>query len=300
MTSLITISTIIKTATTALFAAVPLATSRVPIGIGVVIYVLIVLIPFFIVWGVRVNKRKFRIGFVENTMGVIAREFFPYGVFYAHTRERDCLNTFADTGLIRRADFESLSAYLRANDQSGIESFTLDCSELHHGYNRAHTRGNIMRDCFEGSLLRFSMNTGIEGNVKIVSSKPVDTNFFSSTKLYFPRYVERATQATPYLYCTGDPAFDSAFDVYGNDEKSCRTIMTPVVMSKLVNLKNQHGDYSMVITRDMVQIVFAKRNYLIPVPNNKSEAGPDPSDHARQLFYRFLAMKNEIEFAVSR
>ena len=159
-----------------IFLTIPEANNKVAgvamIGIGVLLVIASIS-----------SGNKYQQMYVDSVITPMIREVFPNAEFFARRSSDEVLPNYKSYGVYRHDDSEKVSNFLETNDEHELETFSLQCS-----HETSDSDGNSSTVVtFEGTLLSYKVQTGIDSTVRILCSDNNGLRLFKHERTFVPK-----------------------------------------------------------------------------------------------------------------
>ncbi|MDG2441073.1 MAG: DUF3137 domain-containing protein [Crocinitomicaceae bacterium] len=205
-------------------------------------------------------KRDVKIHYKENVIKKIVEFIDPH------------LNYNA-TSCISQGEFEQSKIFLQRAErykgddlvQGTIGKTAVRFSEIHSEYYTTDKDGKRKyHTIFKGIFFIADFNKDFIGETIVLPD--------TAEKLFgkLGKFFQKMNISRPKLIKLEDPIFEKAFAVYGTDQVEARYILTPALMSRIMEFKKKSGRIHLSFLHSSVYIAISERKNLFEPPFMKS------------------------------
>ncbi len=212
-------------------------------------------------------------GFEEKKY-INPRKLYEYGVIPAYTdASGSCLIHFSKNG--NSCYFSNLSLDYEIMDAE-------------------RTNGSKVNTVFTGQAYVLPYHTNLQGSVRVTAIS--NDGLFGKTNLNGYRKLDKEHEQKIYIE---DQEFNKNFEVYAEYDKDAFAVLTPSVIEKLLNLKQQYGNFGLALSNHELVIAFNTGHQLFAAPLNYQEIDKISIDTSKQQLNEMLQFAWYIENAIN-
>ena len=254
-------------------------------------FLFIIAAIIIIVYGYK-QMDKAKQEYAEVYLMPLIKEVFPDATFVIRSDSEAPALKYTGYRIFEDDHDRTISAYLKANDESDFEMFTLQTS-----HESSDSDGNDTTVVsFHGTVLGYKCDTGLNDIVRILCS--------NNKKILFVKheftYASKKCNLTPVKIETGNIEFDENYEVFAGQMHDAYYLLNPYVMEKLQALREKYGRYCMAITEDSIKISFQKPDLIIELPSLTNDIDENPFANAKKQIEDLKTSLNDIAFALSK
>ncbi|MDX2361766.1 MAG: DUF3137 domain-containing protein [Crocinitomicaceae bacterium] len=180
---------------------------------------------------------------------------------------------YSPSGFISEGEFKRSKIFLKSADrytgddlvEGNLGETSVRFSELKTEYYTTNSKGNrTYHILFKGIFFIADFNKHFIGETMVL----VDTAESMFGKL--GTMLQKMNVSRPKLVKLEDPTFEKEFAVYGTDQVEARYILTPAMMSRIVDFKKKTGKVSLSFLNSNVYIAIDVSKNLFEPPFYKS------------------------------
>lgn len=177
--------------------------------------------------------------------------------------------TYSPTGLISQEEFQRSKIFLNSINRYNGDDFVagkigetfVRFSELHAEYYTTNSKGQrTYHTIFKGIFFVADFNKHFIGETLVLP----DTAERLFGKL--GSFLQKMNISRPELVKLEDPLFEKEFAVYGTDQVEARYILTPAMMSRIMDFKQKTGKVNLSFLHSNVYIAIGVSKNLFEPP----------------------------------
>ncbi len=224
----------------------------------------------------------------------LIKTVFPNAIFNIREHDEELVFKYKDICIFDDDTDRYITNYLKANDGTDFEMFTLKTS---HEYTDSDGDTHV-KDSFFGTVISYKLDTGMKDVVRVICSDLRKVLFVKHESTF----VRKKCELTPVKIETGNIEFDDNFEVYAGQMHDAYYLLNPYVMEKLQNFRDKYGDFCMAFTEASINISFEEPDLIIKLPSVSSdvEFEENPFICAKEQIEDLKKYLNDIAFAISK
>lgn len=256
--------------------------------------------------GIRMAKWQRIAG--EKIISPAVEKVFPGSKFYTDLKNRDERSKSLEEYTENRKEELMLLPKLRSYgvcDRDSTEYISNVLSTYHNGIPVMlfsllceHTESSGDNDTrtvvtYRGTQIIYKKKNSCEGITRIVTTS--QSKVFKKEYSFLPGSVPNLTEKIE----TGNIAFDTSHEVNTTNTIDAHTLLNPFVIEKLLNFRNDYGDYGITITPDAIYIAFEGTNRFINFPQNIEDFEEEGIRKMKMEVEKLFSTIEDLSYAIS-